>query len=165
MSSNGRHRNAGKPLKYLRAHMHDGCCTPWPFSKQKGYAFVWDGGKRLGAAHVMVCKIVNGPRPTPEYHARHLCGKGQLGCFNAACMKWGTAKQNYEDAVRHGTATIGEKQGSAKLTDEAVIEIRAMRGRVVQPILAKRFGVSQSLISLVQLGKNWTHVAPKPRPQ
>jgi hypothetical protein len=150
--------NAGKPLKYLLAHMNDGCCTPWPFTKQKGYGWVWDKNRRIGAAHVIVCTMVNGPKPSPDHHARHLCGKGHLGCFNAACLKWGTAKDNAADAIRHGTFVKGERSGQAKLTDEAVIEIRAQRGRVAQPILAKRFGVSQSLVSLVQLGKAWAHV-------
>ena len=24
----------GEPMKYLLAHMRDGCCYPWPFAKQ-----------------------------------------------------------------------------------------------------------------------------------
>lgn len=156
-AENSRNR-VGKPLAYLRAHMLDGCCTPWPFSKQKGYCMVFHNGGRLPRAHILVCTWVNGPKPFPEAHARHLCGKGHLGCFNAACLQWGTAKDNYDDAVRHGTATIGERQGQAKLTDEAVRAIRAEAGLVTQFVLADRFGVSQSLISLVQLGLCWKHV-------
>lgn len=156
--TNNSRNKAGQPLAYLRNHMFDGCCTPWPFYKVKGYCRVYDRGARLGMAHILVCGWVNGPKPFPDAHARHLCGKGQVGCFNAACLQWGTAKDNYDDAVRHGTATIGERQGQAKLTDDAVREIRAMKGRMTQFVLADRFGVSQGLISLVQLGKSWGHV-------
>lgn len=148
----------GEPMEYLRAHMNDGCCTPWPFAKQKGYGWVWDNGVRIDAAHVIVCEIANGPRPSPVHHARHLCGKGHLGCFNAECLAWGTAKDNYDDAARHGTATIGERVGTSKLTEADVIEIRNSRGKETQVAIAARFGVSQSLISSIQTNQWWKHV-------
>jgi hypothetical protein len=156
--ANNSRNKAGLALAYVRAHMFGGCCTQWPYSKKKGYCMVYHHGERLPQAHILVCTWVNGPKPFPEAHARHLCGKGHLGCFNAACLQWGSAKDNYADAVRHGTATVGERQGASKLTDADVREIRAMRGRATQFVLADRFGVSQSLISLVQLGSSWRHV-------
>lgn len=148
----------GEPLRYLLAHMLDGCCTPWPYTRQAGYAWVWDHGKRLGQAHVIVCEMVNGPRPSPSHHARHLCGKGHLGCFSAGCLTWGTAKDNYDDAVRHGTATIGERVGTSKLTEPQVLAIRNLRGRKTQHQIAREFGVSQSLVSAIQAKQWWKHV-------
>ena len=53
---------------------------------------------------------------------------------------------------------LGEQHGNSRLTEKAVQEIRRVRGRVVQRVLAHRFGVSQGLISQVQCGKVW---APK----
>lgn len=149
---------AGVPLLYLKEHMYDGCCTEWPFTKQGGYGWVWNHGKRIGAAHVIVCEIVNGKRPSKNHHARHLCGKGHLGCFNADCMQWGTAKENYNDAIEHGTSTKGEKVGTCKLKQEDIEKIRSMRGKFKQREIADMFGVSQSLISLIQLNKWWKHV-------
>lgn len=151
--------DAGEPMEYLLAHMNDGCCTPWPFAKQRGYGWVWGNGARIDAAHVIVCEIANGPRPSPAHHARHLCGKGNLGCFNAECLAWGTAKDNYDDAARHGTATIGERVGTSKLTESDVIEIRNSRGKETQVSIAARFGVSQSLISAIQTNQWWKHVS------
>lgn len=87
---------------------------------------------------------------------------------NAAAVKAKWSDPNYRQkilAAREENVPRGERNGFSKLTADAVIEIRAMRGRVTQPVLAERFGVSQSLISTIQLGKGWTHVAPKPRPQ
>lgn len=148
----------GEPMQYLIDHMNDGCCTEWPFAKHRGYGCVWHNGNRVAAAHVIVCEMVRGPRPTPLHHARHLCGKGHMGCFNAACLAWGTAKDNYEDAVKHGTAVIGERVGTSKLTTNEVSEIRALRGKLSQVAIADRFGVSQSLVSAIQNNKWWKHV-------
>lgn len=151
--------NAGDPLRYLTDHMFDGCCTPWPFARQKGYAWVWDCGARIGSAHTIVCERVNGPRPSPEHVARHLCGKGDDGCFNAQCLQWGTPKDNYDDAVRHGTAPIGSRVGTAKLNASDVYAIRALRGQIAQTKIAAQFGVSQSLISAIMKNQWWKHVA------
>jgi ribosome-binding protein aMBF1 (putative translation factor) len=53
--------------------------------------------------------------------------------------------------------TRGEAQGLSKLTDAAVRAIRRSEG-VSQKTLAARFGVHQSLISLVKSGKIWMHI-------
>jgi len=42
-------------------------------------------------------------------------------------LRWGTRKENVADAIKHGTATIGSKNGSAKLTDEMIKTIRQSR--------------------------------------
>lgn len=151
-------KHEAQALPYLFAHMYSGCCTPWPFTSRRGYGDVWFDNRRIGRAHVMVCTMINGPKPTPQHHARHLCGKGHLGCFNAFCLKWGTARENAADTVRHGTTLKGETNGAAKLTEVAVRDIRARRGLVSQFVLADEYGVSQGLISLVQLRKVWPHV-------
>ena len=39
-------------------------------------------------------------------------------------LRWGTRKENVADAIKHGTATIGSRNGAAKLTDEMVKSIR-----------------------------------------
>jgi hypothetical protein len=39
-------------------------------------------------------------------------------------LRWGTRKENVSDAIKHGTATIGSKNGAAKLTDEMIKTIR-----------------------------------------
>lgn len=148
---------AGVPLKYVQDHMFDGCCFPWPFARRGGYALVCHYGERE-SAHVIVCTFINGPRPSPRHHVRHLCGKGQLGCFNAECLAWGTPSENYADAIRHGTAPKGELCGAAKLEAPSVIEIHSLRGKVAQTIVAKRFGVTQALVSLIQREEIWKHL-------
>jgi hypothetical protein len=42
-------------------------------------------------------------------------------------LRWGTRKENVADAIKHGTATIGSKNGAAKLTNEMIKTIRQSR--------------------------------------
>ena len=58
---------------------------------------------------------------------------------------------------RHrGPGLRGEAHGESKLTEKLVLEIRASRERGIH--IAKRLGVSPSLISLVRKRKAWRHV-------
>lgn len=66
-----------------------------------------------------------------------------------------------ETRTRMSEKTRGELHPRARLTDEAVHEIRAARGRRGMPrILADRFGVSLSTIYETQRGRYWRHIGP-----
>jgi DNA-binding transcriptional regulator YiaG len=87
-------------------------------------------------------------------------------CDNPACCNpehlWlGTPADNMADMVAKGRANggagnrRGERNTRAKLSAEAVDEIRALSGKVSQSRLANRYGVSQSTVSMVQSGARW----------
>lgn len=57
--------------------------------------------KTIIAARAM-CILTNGLPPTPKHQAIHSCGNGHLSCVNPAHLRWGTAAENREDAIRHG---------------------------------------------------------------
>ena len=61
-------------------------------------------------------------------------------------LRWGTRKENVADAIRHGTATIGSKNGAAKLTNEMVKFIRKSK-KIGE--LANQFNVSITTIKRV----------------
>ncbi len=103
----------------------------------------------------------------PEKRARHLAATiAGSNTAEARAKNGASGKARWRDpdyrqkmlAARRENAPIGERNGFSKLSDDAVREIRAMRGKVTQFVLADKFGVSQSLISMVQLGIGWTHV-------
>lgn len=82
-------------------------------------------------------------------------------CDNRRCcrpdhMFIGTQKQNCEDAKAKDRHSRGERQGNAKLNDEAVRVIRA--STKTQWELAREFGVWQGVISAVKLRQRWAHV-------
>jgi predicted transcriptional regulator len=54
---------------------------------------------------------------------------------------------------------LGSKHAGAKLTEADIPEIRKLLNLgISQRLIALKYGVSQSLISLIKLGKIWQHV-------
>lgn len=62
------------------------------------------------------------------------------------------------DTKAHGTYNFGEKAPWAKLTEADVIIIKSLLGKESQRKIGDRFGVTQTLISRISLGKVWAHV-------
>jgi len=79
-------------------------------------------------------------------------------------LRYGTRVENTADKFRHGTFVLGTQHFNAKLTDDAVREIRRLyaEGDHTQAGLAKRYGVTQSIIGRVVLRKGWKHVPELP---
>jgi hypothetical protein len=92
------------------------------------------------------------------------CPKGMEGCHNDGNknnprldnLRWDTSKNNKLDMVAHGTDGKGERASMAKLTTIQVLEIRNSSER--NGVLAKKYGVGTSTISLIIHRKNWTHL-------
>lgn len=125
----------------------------------RGYKFVAlrQGGKyQLARVHRLVLEAFVGP-----------CPEGYEGCHNngiptdnrLANLRWGTRMENMSDKVAHGTDPKGERHPSAKLDDDKVRAIRAMReaGHTMQAIAA-RFGVSDTNVCSIVNRKHWRHV-------
>ena len=74
-------------------------------------------------------------------------------------LRWGTRKENVADAIKHGTATIGSRNGGAKLTDEMVKTIRLSKtiGKSVDK-LSNQFNVSMITIKRVLDGLTYKGV-------
>lgn len=124
--------------------------------KQTGYLVVTlrRRGKRFQPLiHSLVLEAFVGPRPE-GHQACH--NNGKRNDPRLENLRWDTVKGNHADRDRHGTTIRGEKSPFAKLTTEQVHEIR--RAEQNQPALAKKFGVSQVLISRIQLRKMWRHI-------
>lgn len=130
-------------------------CIIWPFARNSaGYGHLNINGK-FYLAHRVICADVNGNPEAPDLLALHNCGNGHLGCCNPSHLRWGTHKENTEDSRSHRTLACGSKSGHAKLTDNDVIEIRRLKGKILQRDLADRFAVTQSNISYIQRMASW----------
>tara|TARA_R100000655_G_scaffold109815_2_gene165676 strand:+ start:900 stop:1223 length:324 start_codon:yes stop_codon:yes gene_type:complete len=101
-----------------------------------------------------MCEKVNGPPPTPEHHAAHSCGKGHDGCVNPKHLYWATPKQNARDKITHGTSNRGERHGNAKLTRDAVTDIRSNTTDSKDQLAAK-YGVTRTTVNDVIAGRRW----------
>jgi hypothetical protein len=77
-------------------------------------------------------------------------------------LQWGTVQENVDDQVVHGTRPRGERRGHARLTEVAVVDIRA-RWNSGEPstTIALSYAVSRAAVMHIINGKSWTHV-PQP---
>lgn len=163
VSDQGRVRSLDRVV--LRHSPYHGGCVPTQRRGRvlaecvtDGYAFVHlyeTSVMRRFAVHVLVALAFVGPRPDGLL-IRHLdgCKKHNF----PTNLAYGTAKENGEDSVKHGTLCHSEAHHKAKLTRNEVLAIRQSRGRERQIDLADKYGVHQSGISAIQLGKTWRHV-------
>ena len=144
---------------YLNGDLGDGCVTAWPYNRnKKGYPGIWWNGKDERAHH-LVLLLTGHPRPA-GYQARHLCGNGHLGCLHPDHLKWGTAAENAADRDAHGTTARGRRYPVAKLSEDAVREIRT--SRETNKALSERFGVADSGISRIRSRQLWAWVTDAP---
>lgn len=122
------------------------------------YVLAMPGHKSKRArSHRLVATAFIGEQPPGKPEVCHRDGNNRNGHW--ANLYWGTHVENMQDAVIHGTSAKGIRNGHAKLTDNAVREIRAQSGLgISQHAIAKQHGVSQSVISEAIRGVTWRHV-------
>lgn len=130
-------------------------CIVWPYGRtEQGYARITYNHKTV-KAHRRVCEEVYGPPPTPKHEAAHSCGNGAGGCVTKRHLRWATRKENMDDRILHGTSHRGSDHYNVKLTEDDVKSIRSLRDALPQSVIAKQFGVSQTLVSSIQRRKHW----------
>lgn len=113
-----------------------------------------DRQRKCRTVHSCVAEAFIGPRPQGQEVCHEDNDKKNNRLWN---LRYDTPTGNNRDKVRHGTHTQGEAHAASKLTEQAVLEIRRLRG-VYQKQLAERFGVTLSNISAIQRRKSWQHV-------
>lgn len=131
-------------------------CLIWPFARsgQKYGCMRFRGSTQL--AHRVVCELVHGSPPSPLSQAAHSCGKGHEGCVNPRHLRWDSRSGNFADKVKHGTDSRGEKSSLAKITNDDVVRIRSLRGKMSQSAIGAEYGLTQPTISKIQSGKRWS---------
>jgi len=142
---------------------------PRPFKLSKtlsshGYYYVsiiLDGRRRSKYVHVLICETWHGKKPVvsgEKICVRHLDGDKLNNLPDN--LNWGTYYQNEADKRRHGKSAIGEKQGSAKLTDEAVRILRKAipLGLWNETDAAKLFNMTPIRIRDIVRGRGWKHI-------
>lgn len=151
----------GKGIEWIRETLaYEGDeCRLFPMSKDRyGYG-VFEYMGKSHYAHQYVCSAVHGPKP-PRHDCSHSCGNGHLGCATKKHLSWKTREENLADMRLHGRA---KKSGSPrrKLTDEQVVQIRAMEG--THDEIAKVFGVHRITIGTIKSGRERPDRPHRPR--
>lgn len=138
-------------------------CWPWTdYIGRHGYGnFHPDASaQRTVRAHRLAYAIEYGCVPAGVLVC-HRCDV--RSCCNPAHLFLGTQRDNVVDMWAKGRGSVnvrgrkGEANPRAKLTDADVLAIRALPPRKHLG-LAKRYGVSRTMINLIQRGAAWQHV-------
>lgn len=122
--------------------------------------------------HQLVAVTFLNPKPTPNHEVNHI--NGDPTDNKAANLKWVTREENEAHATQNGLKASGSqhgrrtkpertargtRHGRAKINDEIVREIRASREEgITETVLAKRFGISRSLVGQIGRCEIWEHV-------
>lgn len=129
-------------------------CWPWAASRfRNGYGQFKAESTTL--AHRYAYELANGPIPEGKFVC-HRCDNP--ACCNPHHLFLGSHTDNVRDSIRKGRFARGRRQPRAKLTVEAVRDIRARASTAGLEALADQYGVSKSLVCYVANRKKWAHV-------
>jgi len=112
--------------------------------------------KTLNVHRLVGHAFIQNPENKPEINHKD----GHKFHNKAYNLEWSTSSENTLHAFKNGlmVSKKGENSNNCKLTEAKVLEIRALRGKVTQPELVRKYGVNQATISAIQLRKRWKHV-------
>lgn len=143
-------------------------CLLWPYARQGShYGHLWIPElQQVISVHRISFFLAHGHWPYPQ--ALHKCDV--VLCYAWFHLVEGNRVDNMADMIAKGRRVqpkvTGEMNGRAKLTDDAVREIRTRyqrgrgglyhRGNALA--LAKEYGVNRSIISGIVLRKLWKHI-------
>lgn len=133
-------------------------CLEWPFGRATaGYGVCWvSPTEGIRQVHVLSYAIRHGlPLPLP-FVVRHSCDNPP--CFRGKHLLSGTHADNAQDALnRRRMRMYGEENHQAVLNRAQVEEIRRLRTeeRLIEPELARRFGVARPTIADILHRRCW----------
>ncbi len=121
------------------------------------YGAFWDGDRQIGA-HRYSLSLALGRPVDALMEACHRCDNGM--CVNPLHLFEGSRADNAADmaakgrASHHGYSSPGVLNPRARLTPDDVAAIRLSPGTNVS--LGRQYGVSDSQVSRIRLGRQWT---------
>lgn len=90
--------------------------------------------------------------------ALHTCDNPM--CVNPYHLFLGTKKDNTHDMLKKGRSNSarGSKSGNSKLTDNQVIQIRQLKGKMTLAKIGEQFGITKENVWYIHRNHTWRHV-------
>lgn len=163
-SGHRRYERRSRREAFYQFVVPSGCDECWPWQgviKENGYGYInaWNDEEqrfKVAYAHRISYEIHHGPIP-PGMHVCHSCDN--RACCNPSHLWVGSRLDNMQDAAAKKRIAVGERCGTAKLTDDQVAEIRRLSSLgTKQAEIASMFGTSQPNVSRIVNEKGWTHL-------
>lgn len=138
-------------------------CWVWKKSKQPfGYGIIsikLEKKSFIGSVHRVSWILYIGNIPE-KMRVCHTCDNPS--CCNPKHLFLGTAKDNTRDMIKKGRHLfdfVGEKNNTAILNDEIVLEMRKLRKKGMKVVeIAKRFQLKYYTCLDAVSGRNWKHI-------
>lgn len=123
----------------------------------RGYGKFGASRKEKWQAHRLSYEIYKGEIPEGLV-IRHRCDNPC--CVNPEHLLAGTQGDNIRDSVERGLMPRGEAQGSSKLTEASVLQIRDLcsSGLFTRPQIGRWYGVARQTVNDVHSRRQWKHV-------
>lgn len=155
------HQNHNRPDSirfWEKVALTDNLNECWIYTAGKdpdGYGIFYQKGSSI-RAHRYAWIITNG-EISNDLNVLHTCDNPS--CVNPKHLFLGTVADNNLDKVLKNRQPKGEGMGQHKLTCELVRQIRERyaKGGITQKAMGREYGVSNTLIRLIVIGKAWKH--------
>jgi DNA-binding transcriptional regulator YiaG len=146
------HTSTSKEIRYVINE--NGChvCTSHHKKKREDIGITRNGKRSIITRYVW--EIVNGKIPNGLL-IRHKCDNPP--CINPDHLELGTNQDNSNDKLERGRQAKGENQGSSKLTEDQVRDIKMNTTNSITE-LAEMYGVAIDTIQKIDQVKTWKHV-------
>lgn len=129
------------------------CRTP------NGYGLFSFGDMGVMGAHRASWILYNGPIPDGMQVLHNCPGGDNTSCVNPKHLFLGSHQDNMDDKSAKGREARGEWHGLAKLTDSAVLEMRAGYANDISPaVLGRVYGIDKATVHSAVTGRTWGHV-------
>jgi hypothetical protein len=138
-------------------------CKIWTgYKDRNGYGMRWiiyKGRRSLRLVHRLAWEEFYGVQLTKDIHICHHCDV--RSCYEITHLYAGNPQTNSDDMIRRkrGKWAQGEAHGLSKLEDWQVKYIRKeLKKGTTKISLARRFGVSHTIIGRISKGTAWAHL-------